>query len=305
MNLPRHSSFIGAGLLGLAIGWLAPPAPVSRLVSTGPPGTEARVEPYLSSAGARGTGTTSMPAGKAPAAAYAKAWEALKRRHLPRAAREVIQSKLFGEWSLADLESALHAALGETPGDVIKPEDPFFEEPPSALSFCRPGIEARPDLALEWIHRRAFGIETTRLGREWIEVVGKHDPFRLIANLDKLPPHLQPAAGLRAVIHEADGGRKVIRREALEALLAGGDSTHGQRGLQYLPGELAFHFKLVELPAEWNAREDSVGREFFARTAACRLRVSGSPPPDSIGMEDLPPDFRAAVEREQEKLKAR
>ncbi len=106
-------------------------------------------------------------------AEYSAAWDSLKDRFLPRQERLLIQKNLLEEWSVIDLEAAVHAVFAETTDEMI--------------DCCAPGIQAAPTKAWELVRARAFGMETLRFRRQWLKCMMGTKPVQVFSIVGELP----------------------------------------------------------------------------------------------------------------------
>ena len=116
---------------------------------------------------------------------YAAAWDSLKGRFLPRQERLLIEKTLLEEWSVIDLAAAVRAVFAETRDDG--PSGFGRVGMISLLDCCAPGILAEPLKAWELVRSRAFGMETGRFRRQWLECMTDTHPVQVFSILGELP----------------------------------------------------------------------------------------------------------------------
>jgi hypothetical protein len=186
-------------------------------VMLGLPGSPIRIMPELSSGvdlttttnptpAAQGDGGEFSSASGAPltTADYAAAWDSLKGRFLPRQERLLIEKTLLEEWSVIDLAAAVRAVFAETRDDG--PSGFGKVGIISLLDCCAPGIRADPLAAWELVRTRAFGMETGRFRRQWLECMTETHPVQVFSILAELPKgeRLSTLASLAEASSSAD-----------------------------------------------------------------------------------------------------
>lgn len=192
-------------------------------------------------------------------AEYAAAWDSLKGRFLPRQERLLIEKTLLEEWSVIDLAAAVRAVFAETTDQG--PNGFGKVGILSLLDCCTPGIQADPLKAWELIRSRAFGMETGRFRKTWLEFMTETNPVVVFSILGELPK-LERLTTLGALAKSYCNAEDPATRAAIWThLCALPDKPVEQEFLNGVGEAMCFYIPPTEMAARLLGEQTPAGRK--------------------------------------------
>lgn len=143
-----------------------------------------------SKAGKRSGKSTTGGEGNSRAAAYRKAWAALRKEPLNAAARMAAQRALLAEWAEVDLEGAIDAFLGEAWDPVIAGR---YYLGPMSDAFAKVFTE-HPLASWKLLSGENMKMARQLLGETWIGANAQKEPGLVASMLGEMPGNLQSSA---------------------------------------------------------------------------------------------------------------